>query len=133
MIQQNYYEYKDELKAVSIPMHGLPLISRGSYEDMIRTYFFNKEVHNVILNSNDFVIVSPFYFNDYTNINYLATAVYRSFKPSESSFQDLIYGPSLLIGQHDNNDDYTSVSQQTLEAVLNIFSRDLYALKYVPQ
>lgn len=133
MTEQNYYEYKDELKAVSIPMHGLPLISRGSYDDMIRTYFFNKEVHHVILNSDDFVVVSPFYFNDHSNVNYLATTVYRSFKPAESSFQDLIYGPALLIGQQDEDDDFTSVSQQTLEVVLNVFSRDLHAVKYVPQ
>jgi hypothetical protein len=133
MTQQDYDEHKDELQAVSIPVHGFPLISRGSYKDMIKTYFSDKEVHNVILNPYDFVIVSPFYFSDYNNINYLATTVYRSFKPSESSFQDLVYGPSLLIGQYGgDNNTHTSVSQQTLEAVLNIFTRDLYTLKYVP-
>lgn len=133
MSQQSFYEFKNELKAVMIPFHGLPLISRGTYHEMIQTYFFNKDVHHVILNDLDFVIVSPYYFHDHTNINYLATTVYRSFKPSESSFQDIIYGPALMIGQNNDDDQYTSVSQQSIEVVLNVFTRDLHAVKYVPQ
>lgn len=122
---------ENDLKTVFVPMHGLPLISRGSHEEIVKTYFFNKEIHYVILNKVDFLAVSPFYFNDYSNINFLATTVYRSFKSSENTFQDLVYGPALFIGQNDHEGQYTSVSQETIEVVLNVFTRDMYGVKDV--
>lgn len=121
------------IKGISIPLHGFPLISQGDYEDMIRTYFHSKDVHHVVLNSNDFLVVSPFYFNDPQTINHLATMLYRAFKPGEQSFQDLVYGPVLIIGKGDEQENFASVSQQAIESVLNIFTRDLYAVKHVPQ
>lgn len=123
----------NEIKAISIPLHGFPLISQGQYEDMLRAYFYSKEVHHVVLNQHDYFVVSPFYFNDPHNVNYLATTIYRSFKPAEQSFQDLVYGPVLIVGQHDDDDNFQSVSQQSIESVLNVFTRDLYAVKHVPQ
>lgn len=131
----NVTQQKEQLdiKGISIPLHGFPFISQGHYEDMIRTYFYSKDVHHVVLNDSDYLVVSPFYFNDSHNINYLATNLYRSYKPAEQSFQDLVYGPALIIGKDDQNDNFTSVSQQVIESVLNIFTRDSYGIKYVPQ
>ena len=121
------------IKGISIPIYGYPLISQGSYEEMLKTYFFGKEVNYIILNKTDYMVVSLYYFNNYTYLNYLATALYRCFKPSEQSQQDCVYGPALIIGKDEIPGQYTSVSQQTIESVLNIFTRDLYAIKDVPQ
>lgn len=121
------------IRGISIPIHGYPLISEGSYKDMIKTYFLDKEVVHAILNKNDYIIMSPYYFNNYSYVNYLATALYRSFKPSEQSSQDFVYGPVLIVGKEQFLEDYISVSQQTTESVLNIFTRDLYEIKHLPQ
>lgn len=116
-----------------MPIHGYPLISQGSYEEMLKTYFFGKEVNYIVLNKTDYMVVSLYYFNNYFYLNHLATALYRSFKPSEQSQQDCVYGPALIIGKDELPGQYTSVSQQTTESVLNIFTRDLYAIKDVSQ
>lgn len=125
---------KEEIKIVAIPMHGMPLIVRDSYEDVVRTYFTNKVVHCVSLNEKDFMIVSPQYFNDHSQVNLFATTVYRSFNPSETSFHDLVYGPVLMVGKPDKEFDseFTSLSQESIESIIHTFTRDLHASKYVP-
>jgi len=128
MISSSLEKPDQEITAISIPFHGFPKITRGTYDDMVKTYFFQKQVHYIILNKLDFVIVSPNYFNDAANIIYLATTIYRSFKPYESSFHDIIYGPVLFVGKKDEDSNLTSVSQQTIESVLNVYTRDLYGI-----
>ena len=125
---------QNEIKVVVIPMHGMPLIVRDTYDVVIRTYFVTKEVHHVVLNKQDYMVVSPQYFNDHSQVNLFATTVYRSFKPTENSFHDLVYGPVLIVGKSDSEDfyDFNSCSQESIESIIHTFTRDLHASKYVP-
>lgn len=125
---------QNEIKVVVIPMHGMPLIVRDTYDVVIRTYFVTKEVHHVVLNKEDYMVVSPQYFNDHSQVNLFATTVYRSFKPTENSFHDLVYGPVLIVGKSDSEDfyDFNSCSQESIESIIHTFTRDLHASKYVP-
>lgn len=124
--------YQNEIKAVSIPLHGYPLITRGTYAEITKAYFGNNNISHVSLNKSDYIIVSDYYFNRYNDINFLATNIYRSFRPAESYFQDLVYGPVVLLGKSSDG-VFTSVSQQTIEAVLTVFERDSYGVPNVPQ
>lgn len=127
-----HQDYSDDIKAVSIPLHGYPVITRGTYADIIKAYFSNKNVSCVSLNKSDYIIVSDYYFNKYNDINFLATNIYRSFRLGENHFEDLVYGPAVLLGKSMAG-DFSSVSQETMEAMLNIFLRDSYGVTDVPQ
>jgi hypothetical protein len=116
-----------DIRALRIPTHDFPSLTQDDFSSLIRYVFYTKYVTTIKLDDYNTLIVSQDYNNQYKEVNFIATTLYRTYNPLSTK---TIYGPVLAVGSPDEQVyDYQSITVNLIEDTINILNRFSYFKK----
>jgi hypothetical protein len=122
---------EDTIRALRIPMHESPSLLDDDYQSLIRYVFYTKEVYTLPINEDNSLILSPQFMGDHTQVNFLATTLFKIYNPNTAPSKNIIYGPALAVGCPLNGlYDFQSITNTLVEEVINILN--IYSYRNLP-
>ena len=112
-------------RALYIPMYQAPCVLEDDIDAMKHYVFYGAQTYTLSFDGDNYFVLASSNEGVYTQVNFFATTLYRTFYISNLSSNFTIYGPTLLIGM-DTDLQYTSVSVEILDATINLMTRYQY-------